>query len=250
MSTFSDYFSESSQLYATYRPHYPPELFEWLASEASGHDRAWDCGTGSGQAAGELCRHFREVMATDPSVAQLANAVQRDGVFYLAATAEDSPIRSASAQVVSVAQALHWFDLPRFYEEATRVLVPGGLLAVWSYGLFSVDTSLAPAIRRLHTETLGPWWPKERSIVELGYATLPFPFAEVGVPAVDMEARWTLAQLEGYVNSWSAVTRCARATGASPVPAFIREIEGLWGAPTEERTVRWPLEIRVGRTAR
>lgn len=250
MSTFSDYFSESAKQYSTYRPLYPPELFEWLASEASGHDRAWDCGTGSGQAAGGLCGHFREVMATDPSVAQLANAVRVDGVFYLAATAEDSPIRRASVQLVSVAQALHWFDLPRFYEEATRVLVPGGLVAVWSYGVFSVDTSMAPAIRRFHGETLGPWWPKERSIVESGYATLPFPFAEVGPPAVDMEARWTLGQLEGYVNSWSAVTRCVRATGVSPVPAFIREIEGLWGTRAEGRTVRWPLEIRAGRTPR
>lgn len=232
-----------------YRPHYPPELFDWLASEATRRDRAWDCGTGSGQAAGALSAHFAAVMATDPSVAQLANALRKDGVFYLAATAEDSPLQSASVQLVTVAQALHWFDLPRFYKEATRVLVPGGLLAAWSYGLFSVDTALAPTIRRFYSETLGPWWPKERSIVEAGYATLPFPFDELEPPPFDMKARWTLAQLAGYVNSWSAVTRCERASGVNPAPAFIQEIARLWGAPSEERTVRWPLQIRAGRRA-
>ncbi len=249
VTTFSDYFSQSARLYAKYRPHYPPELFEWLAGEAPGHDRAWDCGTGSGQAAGALAAYFNAVVATDPSVAQLANAAQVDGVFYLAATAEQSPLQSRSAQLVSVAQALHWFDLPRFYEEANRVLVPGGLLAVWSYGLINIDT-LAPAIGRFYSETLGPWWPKERSTVESGYATLPFPYAELRAPAFRMEASWTLDQLEGYLNSWSAVTRCTAATGTSPVPDFVREIEGVWGTASEVRTVTWPLQVRAGRTAR
>lgn len=246
MSTFSDYFSQSAALYAAFRPRYPDALFEWLASETPGLDRAWDCGTGSGQAAGALATRFNTVIATDPSVAQLANAVQGDGVCYVAATAEDSPLPARSVQLVTVAQALHWFDRARFYAEAERVLVPGGVVAAWSYGLISIDTPIDIELRRFHGETLGAWWPTERSIVDAGYGMLAFPFTELTPPPLRMEARWTRAHLEGYLNSWSAVTRYLRATGRSPVPSLMRTIDGLWGSASQERLVTWPLQMRAG----
>jgi SAM-dependent methyltransferase len=247
MQSFPDHFAFAAAGYATYRPRYPAALFEWLAGSAPSRRRAWDCGTGSGQAAVALAEQFDHVIATDPSVAQLASAERADRVAYVAMTAERAALAEKSVALVTVAQALHWFDLPVFFEEARRVLVPEGLLAAWSYGLAHVTPELDDVVMRFYSETLGPYWPAERAMVEEGYRSIDFPFAELAVPAFEMSASWTLPQLAGYLATWSAVGRFRTARGEDPMPAVVQELMGAWGAPSRERPVRWPLIVRVGR---
>jgi SAM-dependent methyltransferase len=245
MPASSDHFGAAARAYAAYRPHYPPALFEWLGSLTAGRERAWDCGTGNGQAALALARRFAEVVATDPSLDQLVNATSHPSVSYIAMTAEQAALRTGSADLVTVAQALHWFDRPRFFAEVDRVLRPGGTLAVWSYGLLTVDPLVDEQVRHLHTDLLGPYWPSERSFVDSGYAGIALPYPELPRPDIAMEAVWSLAEFGGYLSSWSAVGRYRTRTGADPLPAFLRDLANAWGpAP---RRIRWPLVVRAGR---
>jgi SAM-dependent methyltransferase len=246
MATYSDYFSQSAALYALHRPSYPAALFEWLAREAAGHQRAWDCGTGNGQAAVALASHFSEVVATDPSHSQLLHAAKLERVHYAAMTAEDSALRSASVDLVTVAQALHWFNLARFYQEVARVLAPGGMVAVWTYGLLSITPEIDAFMLSFYKDTLRGYWPAERALVDAGYSGIAFPFAERNAPRFEMERNWTLEQLSGYLETWSAVTRYREANGESPVGRFVAALRAVWGHDDTARRVTWPLELRVG----
>jgi SAM-dependent methyltransferase len=165
----------------------------------------------------------------------------------MAMTAECSAFADGSVDLVTVAQALHWFEHDAFFGEVRRVLRPGGMVAVWSYGLLRIDPGLDPIIARLYREILGPFWPAERALVDAGYAGVDFPFAEVHPPVVAMEARWTLPQLMGYLSTWSAVRRFRDARAEDPLHIPARELEATWGPADTVRTVHWPLAMRVGR---
>jgi len=249
MTSFSDHFSSSASGYARFRPGYPPALFAWLASVASDRHRAWDCGTGSGQAAVRLADHFAHVVATDPSAAQLAHASRHPVVHYAAMSAERSALADDSASVVTVAQALHWFDQPAFYAEARRVLMSRGVVAVWSYGLCTVrDAALDAIIHRFHGETVGPFWPPERRLVDEGYRHLSLPFHALSAPALAMEAQWTLERFGGYLSTWSAVQRARDATGVDPLPPVVAALRTAWGPAGSSRRIEWPLTLLAGRT--
>lgn len=252
MPRFTDHFSPTAAAYAAFRPRYPDTLFDRLAAIAPSRSIAWDCATGTGQAALALADRFARVMATDPSMAQLAQAPPSERVSYAAMTAEHSALASGSVALVTVAQALHWMDRPAFYAEVRRVLVAGGVLAVWSYGLGQFgDPALDAAVARFHGTTIGPYWPPERAIVDAGYETLDFPFDELSAGQHEMTADWSLDQLLGYVSTWSAVRRAWTATGADPLPAFAALVGPVWGGPPAlVRRIRWPLGIRVGQVSR
>lgn len=243
---FKDYFSAQSVDYAKYRPSYPPELFAYLASIAPGRERAWDCATGNGQAAIGLAPFFERVVATDGSRAQLDQAIKDERISYQLATAESAEFEPHSIDLVTVAQALHWFDLPRFYEVVRRVLKPGGVLAAWCYNLLEISPELDQLINRFYAETVGPYWPPERRIIEEEYRSIEFPFAELEPPRFEVRARWTLMDLLGYFRSWSATQRFIAARGFDPVPAIGEELLPLWQRPDEQREIRWPLYLRTG----
>lgn len=249
MSTgFKDHFSGHAAGYSTYRPTYPPRLFQWLAETAPRLGRAWDAGTGNGQAAVDLAEHFASVVGTDGSATQLAHATRHPRVEYRVAPAEESGLPTGWADLVTVAQALHWFDLSRFYAEARRVLAADGLLAVWCYGDCRLDDPTVDRIvHRYNRDTVEEYWPPERDLVLAEYRSIPFPFREVATPSVRLEAFWTLPQLAGYLRSWSATTRCARVTGRDPVAAVEEALERVWGPPDSARVVSWPLTVRAGR---
>ena len=248
MTKFSDYFSADASSYARFRPGYPQALFDWLASVAPDRRLAWDCGTGSGQAAVPLAEHFAHVVATDPSAAQLAHASRHAGVHYAAMSAEHSALATSSVSLVTVAQAFHWFDQRAFYAEARRVLVARGVVALWSYGLLTLhDPALDDVVRRFHGETVGAYWPPERRQVDEGYRTLVLPFERIDAPPFDMQADWTLDQLAGYLSTWSAVRRARTATGADPVPDVIESLRAAWGGTQTVRRVEWPLTLHAGR---
>jgi len=243
-----DHFSGCAGQYAAFRPRYPLGLFRWLAAAAPGRKRAWDCACGSGQASVDLAEHFDEVIGTDLSSSQLAQARSHPRVAYRVGTAESSGLPDAAFDLVTVAQALHWFDLDRFYSEARRVLRPGGLLAAWCYGVCEIAAEHGQEqLQRFYQETIGPYWPPERRLVENGYRDLPFPATELNTPRIAMSLDWTLDELVGYVGSWSATDRYRQLRGTDPVAALKASLAPLWGAPTDRHAVRWPLSIRAAR---
>ena len=245
---FRDLFSSQASAYAAYRPRYPAALFAWLAGVVTSRRVAWDCATGSGQAATGLAAHFARVIATDASAAQLAHAAPAPNVDYRVAAAEHGGLASASVDLVNVAQALHWFDLERFYVEATRVLVPGGVLAVSSYGSATLDDPALSAIfSHFEHETLGAWWPDGRRHVGEGLREAAFPFVELVPPPLTLECRWTLDALLGYARSWSATARFVAHHDRDPVVDLGAALSPVWGDPLRSRRVRWPFVVRAGR---
>ena len=246
MPAFRDHFAFAASSYASFRPRYPAALFAWLASATRGHQRAWDCGTGSGQAAVGLAAHYEAVVATDPSLSQLSSAVSARGVEYVAMSAEASALRAESVDLVTVAQALHWFDRAGFFAEVDRVLRPGGLLAVWSYGLLTIEPTIDARLRHLYSDTLAAYWPSERALVDTGYAGVALPYPELATPRVAMEASWTMVEVLGFLSTWSAVGRYRAAEKADPLPELSHDLASAWGAK-ERRQVRWPLTLRAAR---
>ncbi|HUR54755.1 MAG TPA: class I SAM-dependent methyltransferase [Gemmataceae bacterium] len=247
MAGFKDHFSGHATDYKAFRPDYPPELFDFLASVAPGRSLAWDCGTGSGQAAVALATYFDKVFATDASAEQVDHAEPHPRVEYAVAPAEACPLPDHVADLVTVAQALHWFDLARFFPEVRRVCKPGGLFAAWTYNLHRVNADIDPLLDRLQAEFVGPYWPPERALVDAGYRTIPFPFAEVPVPHFEMTAEWDLSRVLGYMNTWSSVKAHTKAHGENPVDAMAGEFAAAWGDPAAVRAVRWAFHLRLGR---
>lgn len=247
MNAFPDHFSSRAGDYARFRPSYPQALVDHLASLAPGRSLAWDAGTGSGQAALALAERFDHVVATDASAEQIRHATPHFAVTYAQATEGRSGLPDGSADLVTAAQAAHWFDLPAFYAEVRRVLRPGGVVALWCYGAAAcTHPQVDAALQWFYVERVGRWWPPERALVDAGYRTLPFPFAELPAPAFEMRASLSVYALLGYVSTWSAVTACTRAEGTSPLGDLAARLEGM-DPETSTLEVRWPIGLRVGR---
>ena len=246
MTKFKDHFSGHAVEYAKFRPHYPDELFEYLALISPRHELAWDCATGNGQAAVGLARHFDSVIATDASAQQIASAELNDRISYRVAPAEASGIDSASVDLILVAQALHWFDIDRFFTEAKRVLKEDGVLAISSYNVLQISPEIGAIIRNFYRKTTGPFWPPERELVETDYEDIKFPFAELSPVRFEMRARWNLHHLAGYLRTWSATQKFIAARGFDPVDSLVGELGTVWKNPEELREIKWPLHLRIG----
>jgi len=244
---FKDHFSGHSQDYARFRPTYPAALYAYLAGLTPGRSLAWDCATGNGQAALGLAAHFARVVATDASAEQIAAAAPHPQVEYRVAPADASGLAEKSADLVTVAQSLHWFNLEDFYAEVTRVLKPGGVVAAWCYALMRVAPKVDAVVDRFYREIVGPYWPPERAHVDAGYRTLAFPFTGIAPPPFRMETHWTLDELVGYLETWSATQRYRKANGTNPLDQIRDPLAWAWGAPRAARTVVWPLHLRAGR---
>jgi SAM-dependent methyltransferase len=246
---FHDHFSTVAADYRAFRPKYPHELFEFLAEASPGRNLAWDCGTGSGQAAVALAPHFAKVFASDASEKQLANAEPHPNVEYMVAPAENCPLPDASVDLVTVAQAIHWFDFDRFYAEVRRVSKPGGLLAAWTYDIHTISPEIDPVMERFLTTFIRPYWPPQRAYADAGYRTLPFPFPEVGRPGFKMVAKWNMHHLLGYINTWSAVRNYEQQHGMNPMGMLAAALIGIWGDPETVRVIRWQFSMRLGRVS-
>jgi SAM-dependent methyltransferase len=244
---FKDYFSDGSCRYAKFRPRYGRELFAHLASRVPETRLAWDCATGSGQAAVPLTEFFDRVIATDASEEQIRNAAAEPRIEYRVAPAEDSGLEPASCDLITVAQALHWFDLARFYAEANRVLKPRGIMAVWNYNLLRIAPAIDAIVNRFYSETVGPFWPPERRMVEAGYRGLPFPFTELDAPKIFITAEWSADDLLGYLGTWSASQKYRQAHGEDPVGLVAGDLRQAWPQDRKSLAIRWPLQVRIGR---
>jgi SAM-dependent methyltransferase len=243
-------FASVAREYADFRPGYPPELFAWLARVSPARRAVWDVGCGSGQASIALAEHFDEVLATDVSPEQITAAKLHPRVSYRVAPAERSGLADSSVDLVTVAQALHWFEVEAFYAEARRVARRGAVLAVWNYPRPRFeDPALERAFLAFYTEVVGPYWPAERRHIEANYETLPFPFEPLEAPPFALRLEWTLAQVLGYVSSWSATARYRAARDQDPVALLADVLGALWPATHTAMTLRMPLGLRAGRLA-
>ena len=240
-----DNFSKQADLYASYRPAYPAALFDFIFQHVTNKKAAWDCATGNGQTAKELCRHFTQVFATDISQKQLNNAHQAENISYSIQPAEQTNFPDHTFDLITVSQALHWFDFDKFYKEVRRVGKPGSWLSVWMYSLLRITPEIDKIIENYHFDTLSSYWDKERKYVDNNYTTIGFPFDEIKTPAFSIGYEWTIRDLEGYLDTWSALQKFVAANNYSPVPELIRSIEPFWKA--ERMKIRFPVVMKMGR---
>lgn len=241
-----DYFSTASDNYAKFRPSYPAELFNLLRKLCPIRERAWDCGTGNGQVAGELANSFEQVYATDISINQMSHAIQKENIHYTKQAAEKTNFPDAYFDLVTVGQAVHWFEFNRFYSEVKRVLKKDAVIAIFGYGLVRSDPATNEVIAHFYNEIIGKYWAAERRYLKEGYITIPFPFDEIEVPKPEMKQQWSFERLIGYLNTWSAVKAYEKEKGKNPVELIKTELQKSFGEVGE---VDFPLLMRIGRNS-
>lgn len=241
----NDLFSGHAAQYAHYRPGYPSGLFQWLSAELPVKENAWDCGTGNGQVATQLAGFFQRVYATDISTEQLAQAPQAANISYSQQPAERSNFPNATFDLITVAQAIHWFDLPAFYTEVKRTARQGARLLVLGYALLQVNPEVDVLITHLYKDVLGPYWAYERRLIDEAYQTIPFPFEEINLPQFANHYEWNLHQVLDYLRTWSAVKAYQKANGTDPVSNLEGVFKKAWGEQ-ETAMVSFPLIGRLG----
>lgn len=239
-----DLFSEYSKSYAQFRPTYPKELYDFIYTHCHSFDLAWDCATGNGQAARVLALRFKKVYATDISAKQIDNAYARENILYSVSPAEKTSFKSKNFDLITVAQAFHWLSVDAFMKEVTRVAKPKAIVAVWGYNLLSINPEIDEVILSFYRNVVGDYWDKERRHVDAAYQTLPFPLNERKAPSLKMGFEWTLEELSGYINTWSAVQKFIGRNGINPVDNLIQDIRNLWSYPRMQ--VTFPIFIRLG----
>jgi SAM-dependent methyltransferase len=246
MSEIARLFGNRAGAYASFRPQYPAALFDWLAANSPGCERALDIACGNGQASRPLLGRFRQVLACDGSPEQLGAAPDLQGIDCFAADASAQPLADASLDLIVVAQALHWFATPAFFAEARRLLRPDGLFCAWCYSLLRIDDALDAVLDDFYWNILGGYWPAGRTSVDAGYRDIQPPFARIEVPGFAIELAWDLEQLIGYLGTWSAVQKLEQASGRDPLPALLPKLIQAWGDGQQKRFVRWPLHFLAG----
>ncbi|SNC59308.1 Methyltransferase domain-containing protein [Hymenobacter gelipurpurascens] len=240
-----DRFSAQADLYARYRIDYPVELYDFLLAQVPRRVRAWDCATGNGQVAAVLATYFEHVDATDISQAQLAQAPALPNITYQLSSAEHTPFADSSFDLITVAQALHWFDQEAFNQEIRRVGHPGATIAEWGYGLVHISPELDPLIQKFHDETMGPYWDDNRWHIVDEYARLPFPFAQVRQAHFPVRRQWSAEWFLNYLRTWSSVAKYQKQHNQQdPVLLIADELTQLWGAG--ERELQFPVFLRTG----
>lgn len=240
-----DNFSTQAKGYAQFRPSYPKEMTDYIASLPKMHARALDVATGNGQVAAALATHFEAVYATDISDKQLENAARAHNILYSNQPAERMDFDDSSFDLITVAQAIHWFDFDTFYKEVYRLLKPDGVFAVMGYGLFVTNPEADAILLDFYKNITGPYWDAERRYLDENYTTIPFPFNEIEAPRFSNTFTWTFEQLTGYLNTWSAVQHYIKANGTNPVDLISDSLKEVW--QRNDGQVEFPLLLRVGR---
>lgn len=239
-----DLFSNHAKEYAIYRPAYPRELYDFIYRQVNHFDQAWDCGAGNGQVAAVLSDSFKAVCATDISAKQIENAIQKENICYSVSPAERSSFADNSFDLVTVGQAIHWFDLDKFYKECSRVGKSGSLLACFGYSPVRCNDSINRIFDDFYYSTIYSYWEPERRIVEDEYVSMPFPFKKILTANFTIELDWTWREVEGYINTWSAVQKFIRENKSNPVDDLMRLLKPLWG--NEGQRVHFPVFLKMG----
>ena len=240
-----DNFSKQAGIYAKYRPTYPKELFRFILTHLKNKQAAWDCGTGNGQSAKELAKSFEKVFATDISQKQIDKAHKTDNIFYSIQPAEQTNFADNTFDLITVSQALHWFNPDKFYAEVKRVAKPGAWIAVWMYNLPSISDEIDELINvKLYKNILGAYWDYERKYVDNNYTTLLFPFREIETPLFKIQLEWAIDDLQGYINSWSALQKFVTSNAFNPVDDVIKQAVPYFRK--EKMKVVFPVNLRMG----
>jgi ubiquinone/menaquinone biosynthesis C-methylase UbiE len=242
---FKDYFSTQSVDYKKFRPEYPQELIEFLVAKCGKHEVAWDCATGNGQVAVKLSPYFKTVFATDASAQQIAAATHLDNVNYYVDTAEHSNLDDECIDLITVAQAAHWFNLELFYKEVQRVAKPGAVLAVWGYANHSISVDIDKVVLKLYKDILHHYWPKERFLVEQGYNDIVLPFKPIETPYFSIVKQINLHELIGYLNTWSATQLYIQKNNNNPISLIYEELSKVWGNAENIKEIKWPVFLKT-----
>ena len=240
-----DNFSTQAKSYSKYRPDYTNGIIDYIVSQVKNRDTALDVATGNGQVAAKLAGYFKEVYATDISEKQLENAVKADNVFYIKESAEHTSFNDNQFDLITVAQAIHWFDFDAFYKEVYRILKPDGIFAVLGYGLFSANGHPGKLLNHFYYDITGPYWDTERRYLDENYTTIPFPFEELETKEFVNEFTWTFEQLTGYLETWSAVQHYIKKNDTNPIDLIREELKEIW--EKGDRKVTFPLLLRIGK---
>jgi len=238
-------FSQASDQYAKHRPQYPDELFTYLNEICRAHDSAWDCATGNGQAAVSLADYFARIEATDISAEQIQHGIVHPRMHYSICPAEHTPFKDNSFDLITVATAFHWLDQEKFFREVDRVLKPNGILAIWAYSFFAIEPEIDKLIIAEFLNPIDRYWADGNRKMFNGYGDVRFPFEEIHPPDFSMQMDWTLNQLSGFLQTWSAVKRFIADVGHDPVAKLESTLMPLWGAPDTIRPVKMPLHLRA-----
>lgn len=245
---YQKHFGTYSSKYRQFRPDYPQSLYQFLNSLVEEHHLAWDCGAGNGQAAVQLAQYFKRVLASDLQFEQLKAAPICPNILYCQSTAEKAPVQDHVIDLITIAQALHWFDLNLFYNEVNRVLKPNGLIAAWCYSLGQVDENVNKVILKLYKDILGDqYWPIQRRFIEESYQTIPFPFTKLKSPEFFIEKTVDFTQLMGYLQTWSAVKEYEKQNKENPIELIQSDLEKAFGDLTQAKIIRWPIHLLIGR---
>lgn len=246
MADFKDHFSAQSADYAKYRPKYPKALYEFIFQHCPNKTLAWDCATGSGQVAVALAQKFDKVIATDASTNQIEHAGKHPNVYYHVAQAEESGLAEDTVDLITVGQAMHWFNFDAFYKEAERVAQSGALLVIWGYGVHSITPEVDAVVHQLNDEYIGPYWPPERKYIDEHYDSIFFPYDALTVPPLQMQLYIPMQVLVGYLNTWSSTQAYIKEHGENPVEKILPELEAAWGKPDSIKAITWPLFVKAG----
>ncbi len=241
-----DFYSYSSDNYAKYRPTYPQEIYDFLYPLLKDKNKAWDCGTGTGQVARELSKEFEIVEATDISQSLLDKAYPANNIRYSNQPAESTNFANNTFDLITVAQAVHWFDVDLFNTEVQRVGKPNSIIALIGYELIKVSPQVDEVILDFSKNLLGPFWDTARIHLEQRYQFIPFPFREFETPDIYNIKLWRLEDLIGYLNTWSPVKSFVKAENSNPVDKIKKDLSKAWGN-TEFKKVSFPLIFKVGR---
>ncbi len=221
--TFKDHFSGHANTYKSGRPHYPQALFEDIIKLVKHHDTVWDCATGNGQAAKDLAKYFKYVIATDASEQQISNADHLDNIEYKVAPAENVPLADHSVDLVTVAQALHWFNFENFFKEVKRVLKNPGVFCAWTYVLLTTENnSINDIITEYYHNIVGQYWAPERRYVESKYNEIDFPFNFVESKEYAILLDWSYLELLNYFSTWSSTQKYIRENNENPVETWLK----------------------------
>lgn len=240
-----DNFSKQASEYSKFRPQYPDKMIDYLVSFVKNKGVALDIATGNGQVAHKLSRFFETVYAIDISKNQLDNAIPSDTIIYKVAAAENTFFKDHDFDLITVAQAVHWFDFDLFYKEIYRILKPDGIFAVLGYGLFSTNTDSDKILRNFYHNIIGPYWDAERKYLDENYKTIPFPFDEIATQPFINHFMWTFEELIGYLETWSATQHYISKNNKNPLDLIYNELKISW--QKNDKKVLFPLLFRIGK---
>jgi SAM-dependent methyltransferase len=240
-------FATEAAQYAHLCPTYPESLFAFLSKTVASRDVAWDCATGNGQAATHLARYFGRVVATDESAEMIGQAPRHPRIEYLVSEAEDSDIDADSVDLVTVASAIHWFDLGRFYAGVRRVVRSGGVIAVWTYYTPVFGNNVDAIIKRLAHDILADYWDQRVHYVVDEFKDLPFPFQPIDSPPFRTDMRWNMEDLLGYFETWSSSVKYRQDKGTHPTDLIRDDLVQVWEDPAQKQDLHFPLYMRLGR---